>query len=398
MTVDPSKFDAATKKLEAEWGAGLTRRGNEYGKVHRIPFSSHELNWATFRGVPIGRWTRFFGGESTGKSLAAWDIAKNAQVIDQIYKENYKRLIDAAPNDEKKALKEELDEFIARFDGGMEVVYYNIEAVYHEEFIRSKGVDTDRIHIVEGNEIEKVCDAMQSYMSSAHLHIVDSTTAAIPLRILNGDVTDEHRGVDAARWKDGLRRVESHFDSEENTVIMISQTVIDQMTKAEVPVGGRKMNFSSSMSLHFKKGPWLYRTEAGMLTTKDQVSETISGLKEPSGIEATVRIAKSRVSPPFRTARVRLGFNENLSFDVLYEVFESAKFFGMVNRRGAWYYPVDENGEVAESGLQGEAKFREWMNENPEYVARVVDEMMNSATTRVPDAEELFAGQEDIDE
>lgn len=387
-TVDVSKFDEATRKLEAAWKTRMARKGSEYPPVYTIPTGSDELDWAMYGGWAINRTNRVYGGESTAKTMLMWLMMRNAQNIHHIYRDRFEvQLSEANSNAEKNVLEEERDAFLARFPDGMEINYYNVENQFHPKFVQSWGVDTDRLNVIDGDVIEQICDAMQNYMSSVHVHVVDSTTAASPLRLINADPTDELRGVDAARWKDGLRQVEHHF-SEDNTLFLISQVTNNQETKAEEPVGGRKMNFSSSMSLHTKKGSWLYYDSKGILVNKKVAGETISGLKEPDGIEITARVAKSRVCPPLRTARTRMDLYRGLGIDKAYEISQAAKFYGIVEKNGpAYICLLDGNGEKIKPGFHGEAEFREYINENPDFVNEVKEIMMNSGDSRAGDTE-----------
>lgn len=397
MAVDPSKFDEATRKLEGAWKTRMARRGSEILPVYRIPTGSYELDWAMFGGWAMDRWNRAYGDFSTAKSLLMWLMIRNAQNIHHIYRDRFDRWIhqakEAGERGRAKELATEKSVFLATYPNGMEVNYYNVEAQFHPDFVKQWGVDIDRLKVIDGDVIEQVCDAMQSYASSVHLHIVDSTTAASPLRLINADPTDEIRGADAARWKDGLRQVEHHA-GEGNTFVLISQVTSDQKTGAENPVGGRKMNFASSMSLHTKRSRWLYYDSKGVLVDKDVAAETISGLKEPDGIEITARVAKSRVSPPFRTARLRLDLYRGRGLDLGYEISQAAKHYGIVEKGGGHIFLLDESGVRVKPGFHGEAKFREYIRDNPDFVSRVYDRMMDSGDTRAGEIE----GPEDDDE
>lgn len=389
MPVDPSKYDSVTAKLKRDWGRTVARKGSDYGKVFRIPTGSPEIDWATYGwpigGVPIGRFTRGYGDYSTGKSMLVWNVIKNAQNIHHIYRERYETLamIALASGDKTLAdtLEEELATFLARFPDGMECAYYDVEGVYHKDYVANAGVDVDRLNVVDGTEIEFICDTIESTLGSCHVHAIDSTTAASPIRLLESDATDEVRGADAARWKDGFRKVEHKFDKEENTLIYVSQVSVIQRgprSGADQPVGGKKLNFSSSMSLEFKKGAWLYRDKNGVLVDKDQSADTISGLKEPDGIEMTVRVAKSRVSPPFRTARARVDFS-NMRFDVGYELLQAALFFGLMEKTSnGFYYALDESGERSGSSLHGYAKAREYIMGDAAFRMRCMDALASS--------------------
>ena len=389
MPVDPSKFDAATKKLKTEWKRDLWRNGSSYPDILKIPTGSYELDWATYGGFPVGRWTRLWGSESTAKSLVTWNVVRNAQQIHTISQSRYAQLIEEAPNKKAKdILKRELEDILKRFPNGMKVAYYDVEGTYHPVWVKSAGVNTDDLEIMEGRIIEQIGDALAETMDSVHLHVIDSTTAASALRVLEGDVTQENRGVDAARWQEMFKRAEARFDTSENMVVYISQARMVQSgptAGSEQPPGGRKMAFSSSLTLHMKKSSQLYRSEKGILMEKDQGNATISGMKEPDGVEVTARVVKSKTSPPFRTARMRLDFT-GMKYDLGYELAEAGRFFGYVKDSGSWRYIADPvSGEVSDTKFQGEAGLRHYLAENEELSEKIRRAMLESRDSRAGD-------------
>src|SRR5437879_1762190 len=83
MVVDLSLREKTLQKLRARAekdGVDLElKRGSEMAQVERISTGSPMLDYATCGGIPIGRWIRFWGGTSSGKSLCAWNIIREAQ-------------------------------------------------------------------------------------------------------------------------------------------------------------------------------------------------------------------------------------------------------------------------------------------------------------------------------
>lgn len=389
MPVDPSRFDEATRKLKAEWKQELWTKGSAYPDILKVPTGSYELDWATYGGFPVGRWTRLWGDESTAKSLVSWNVVRNAQNIHTISQERFGRLIDDAPNKKSKdILKRKLDDILKRFPNGMKVCYYDVEGTYHPQWVKSAGVNIDELEIMRGRIIEQIGDALTETMDSVHLHVIDSTTAASALRVLEGDVTQENRGVDAARWQEMFKRAEAKFDTSENMVIYISQARMVQSGPAagsSQPPGGKKMAFSSSLTLQMKKSSQLYRSNKGILMDKDQGNASISGMKEPDGVEVTARVVKSKTSPPFRTARMRLDFT-GMKYDLGYELAEAGRFFGYVKDSGSWRYIADPvSGELTDTKFQGEAGLRKHLEDNPDLAHTIQQKMLESRESRAGD-------------
>jgi RecA/RadA recombinase len=67
MPVDPNKRAEIVAAAEKKYGKNVMHKSSEFERIMRIPFDSIEMNVATGGGIPIGRWSRFWGGESSAK-------------------------------------------------------------------------------------------------------------------------------------------------------------------------------------------------------------------------------------------------------------------------------------------------------------------------------------------
>jgi RecA/RadA recombinase len=294
--VRPEDADKIIAAIEQQYGKGkggsggrAIHMGGEEPPVERISFRSHELDYATGGGVPIGRWTRLYGGQSAGKSLACWNIAAEAQSM------------------------------------GMSVAYYNIEKQFHRDFTAECGVDVDKLFVVEGTTIEEVGTKMEALVGAVHVHILDSCSSGTSIEELDGQMTDRQYAPGPRAWSKVFKRTLEHFDHNENTIIYIDQ-VRDKMDGSGVaPPGGRLMEHQSSLTLFFRRGSWLFRNEDGRLEYEGG-EKSLSGMKEADGIEITVRCEKNRVSRPFRQAVMRYDLDKK-KYDLTYELAKAAAYF-----------------------------------------------------------------------
>src|SRR4051812_36364675 len=118
-TIDVTKFDEATRKLEAAWKVKMARKGSDLPDIYTIPTGSYELDWAFYGGWAINRVNRVYGSESTAKTMLMWLMMRNAQNIHHIYRDRFEVKIANTPRDERGLLEEERDAFLARFPDGM---------------------------------------------------------------------------------------------------------------------------------------------------------------------------------------------------------------------------------------------------------------------------------------
>lgn len=377
MPLDEALYQKVVTAMEKRWKSKeILRRADEYPSIKRVPFGSYELDYLSGRGCPAKRVTRLWGGESSGKSLVAWSVARNAQNIHIIVSEYYDRLAEFARQDGDKRLAKELiavrDSYLKIWPEGMDVVYYNVEQTFDEDFVRKAGLDLTRVKLLDDTVIETVGEGLENMIDAgADLHIIDSTTSAIPLDELNMETTEHRRGLEARRWSLMLRRAKQRMQSRENAMIIyISQVRIDQKTNSEYPPGGKYMDHAADLSIHFHRGKWLWKDRNGILRddSEDQEVASLSGMKEPDGVEVQCRAVKSRVCRPFLTGRSRLQF-DGMKIDLDYELKEAAVYHGIVPKSaaGGWYTLPDG------SKVQGEAKLRQAIAADLDLKQRIVD-------------------------
>jgi protein RecA len=316
--VDPSQLENAMAAVAREYGKESIRKGGvSQGPIDRIPTGSLELDVATNGGIPMGRITRMWGAPSSGKSFTAWKVVEQAQKM------------------------------------GKTCVYYNVEKSYDEAYTKSLGVDTDKLIVRDATVIEDIGATMEYLLPVAHLHVIDSATMAMAREEMTADIDQQFIAIKPRTWARVLGRAHDLFDQNENAAIVIDQARDAFGYSNEVAPGGRFLAHYSDLTLHFKKGKWLYyRDQAGVLDPDaKQNTATLSGLTEPQGFEIQVRVDKSKVGPPLRTARMYYDLAAS-DYDLSYEYTKAAVYFQVVGKSGSWYTMPDG------TRVQGEAKVR----------------------------------------
>lgn len=359
--VDASQLDADMQIIRERRGVDAIHDGTETQRVEKMLLPSPGLNRITGGGIPIGRMTRLWGMPGTGKSLIGWMIIRAAQQL-----------------------------ATERFPVGLESTYWNVEKQYDPIFTQERGVDIARMKIEEVTVIEDIAAEMSLLMGSCHVHVLDSASFAISRDELASEPDQWHRALDARAWKRAINRIHDAMDKDENILVAIDHAGQDQTTGVEHALGGKRMEFKSDLSLHFVKGAWLFYDEWGHLEKNDKLKEKSknglgpSGTKEADGIEVTVRVNKSRVCRPFRSARMRLDLH-TYEFDRTFELIDAAQFFdaeggvalrtkqpAIANQSGksAWYELP--NGEK----VQGARGIRTMINSDPELATMIETAMM----------------------
>lgn len=322
--IDPSKYDEIVSKIGKKYVDAL-KKGSEIENPQRLSTGSLELDLAMGGGVPIGRVTRLAGPYSSGKSLLGWSIIRSAQAL------------------------------------GMKCVYYNVEKQYSPDFVASRGVDIDDLLVVDLTSIESIAEACESLLGVAHVHVIDSTKAAISEEVLAASVRDWRPGIEARTWGKAFAFLNERFSYTENILLLIDQVRIKNFqTGTQEPAGGAVLDHASSMTVMLRKGAWLKYDGEGFLTDaktakfeKSEDDQTI-----PAGRVIQARVEKSRVSRPLLPATLWLDLNTN-EFDFVQEYMKAAKIYEVVRATGAGNYYYGMNG--GEIRLHGEKKLRDFI-------------------------------------
>jgi len=327
--VDPSKRDELVKAIEKEYGKNIIHKSSEFERIIRIPFDSIELNVATGGGIPVGRWSRLWGGESSGKSTNALKLIKNAQNIHIIAEQMLTSTFEP--------VQKEAERILEAFPDGMECILYNSEQSFDKVHAEAIGVDCDRLELVQSKELETVGEIMQAGMEAFHFHIVDSVNELVPLDAKAADITDWQRGLGARVWSKVIDRVADVVEEGQNTVLLIDQVRIDQMYGGQKVSGGERLKHESSMTIHFKHGKELYRKDDGALTeTQPKSGDSFSGAADSAGFNMMAHVRKSRVGAAQRKA------NMDFEYDIrgvsrIRELAKASVWLGYVEVGGSWF-------------------------------------------------------------
>lgn len=316
MSIDSSKLDEVLGAIKKAYGKESIQYGDEHSDLIRVPTGDIQLDYVLGGGVPLGRWVHAYGAQSTGKTLVSFKIISEAQ---------------------KK---------------GYTAAYYDVEKTFDPSWAEKIGVNTKELIVVEGATIESVGEKLEALLGVVNFHVIDSVAAAIPIGELEQDLEKWQQGLAARTWNKVIRKCNVRVQ-EENCIVLINQlrTVLGGRVATEEPSGGRLIRHESSVELKFKKSTWLYKDKNNNLSETGTKTDSVTGDVEPNGIEFQVRVEKSKVCVPYRSARMRLDF-ETGEFDQSWSLAMMASYFGLVERNGSWYTAPDGTRVQGESGLK----------------------------------------------
>lgn len=332
-------LESALKSIDKAFGKGtLVRLGDkEVEKIDSISTGSVGLDIALgIGGVPKGRIVEIYGPESSGKTTLTLHIIAECQ---------------------KK--------------GGV-CAFVDAEHALDVKYAANLGVDVDNLYVSQPDFGEQALDIVETLAKSGaiNLVVVDSVAALTPKSEIEGDMGDQHVGLQARLMSQALRKLTGVVHKMGTTVIFINQIrmKIGQMGygSPETTTGGNALKFYASVRLDIRR-----------IATLKQNDESI-------GNRAKVKVVKNKVAPPFKVAEFDIMFGEGIS--KMGELVDYGVKLDIVDKSGSWFSYKDKK-----LG-QGRENAKIYLKENP----KVADEIL-AAIREQMGSESLSSSSDDDD-
>jgi len=321
--IDRSKaVDLALSQIERQFGKGSIMRLGSDAPVIKVPvISTGSLGLDIALGVgglPRGRVVEIFGPESSGKTTLA------LEVIAEAHKQNG----------------------IAAF--------VDAENALDVGYARSLGVKTDDLLISQPDTGEQALEISEVLIRSGGIDVlvIDSVAALVPRAELEGDMGDSHMGLQARLMSQALRKLTSAISKSKTIMIFTNQIRMKIgvfFGNPETTTGGNALKFYSSVRLDIRR--------VGAIKAGEEVI----------GSRTRVKVVKNKLASPFR----------EVEFDIIYgkgisragEVVDMGVDKGIIEKSGTWYsYKGERVG-------QGRENARKFLQENPELVEKITEEI-----------------------
>ena len=287
--------------IEKQFGKGAVMKlGSEsHLEVDAVPSGSLSLDIALgIGGYPKGRIIEIFGPESSGKTTFALHAIAEVQ---------------------KK---------------GGRAAFIDAEHALDPVYAKNLGVNIDELLLSQpdtGEQALEICDALVK-SGAINIVVIDSVAALVPQAEIEGEMGDNHVGLQARLMSQALRKLSGTIAKTNTIAIFINQLrekVGVLFGNPETTTGGRALKFYSTIRLDVRR------------TEQIKMGENVIGSY------TKVKVVKNKVAPPFKSANIEILYGTGVS--KVGEIVDLATEDGILEKSGSWY---SYNGEKIGQGRE----------------------------------------------
>lgn len=302
----------AIEQIRSKFGEGSIMRFGEIQKtnVDAIPTGCLSLDMAFgIGGVPRGRIIEIYGPESSGKTTLAQHIVAEVQKI-----------------------------------GGI-AAFVDAEHALDPDYAAKIGVNVKEMLLSQPDSGEQALDIVETLVRSnaVDVIVVDSVAALVPQKEIEGDMGDQHMGLQARLMSQALRKLTAAIAKTKTVVIFINQIrnkIGVFFGNPETTSGGNALKFYCSVRVEIRRAAQIKQGEKII------------------GNRVKVKIVKNKVAAPFKTCEFDIMYNQGIS--LAGDLVDLGVEYEVIKKNGNSYsfgeIKLGTGREVAKKALQDDKK------------------------------------------
>lgn len=316
--------ESAIDQIKSRFGDGAIMKFGEAKamQVDTVSTGSLSLDIALgVGGVPRGRVIEVYGPEASGKTTLAQHIVAEVQKL-----------------------------------GGI-AAYVDAEHALDPDYAKKIGVRVDELLISQPDTGEQALEIVETLVRSnaVDVIVIDSVAALVPKAEIEGEMGDQHMGLQARLMSQALRKLTGIINKSKTIVVFINQTRMKigiVFGNPETTTGGVALKFYSSVRIEIRR--------AAQIKQGDKVI----------GNRVKIKIVKNKVAAPFRTCEFDIMYNEGIS--VAGDVLDTAVLYKIIDKRGNSFLYGEEKLGV------GRETAKKYLKDNPKTLENVRKQVMEA--------------------
>lgn len=281
--------DNAIAQIKSKFGEGAIMKFGDVRKTNVDAISTGCLSLDVafgIGGVPRGRVIEIYGPESSGKTTLAQHIVAEVQKT-----------------------------------GGI-AAFVDAEHALDPEYAARIGVNVKELLISQPDSGEQALEIVETLVRSNAVDVVviDSVAALVPQREIEGDMGDQHMGLQARLMSQALRKLTGVIAKTKTSVVFINQIrnkIGVFFGNPETTSGGNALKFYSSVRVEVRRAAQIKQGEKII------------------GNRVKAKIVKNKVAAPFRTCEFDIMYNEGIS--VAGDLLDIGTEYGVITKSGNSY-------------------------------------------------------------
>jgi recombination protein RecA len=318
----------AMAQIKSKFGEGSIMKFGEARKTNVDAVSTGCLSLDIafgVGGVPRGRVIEIFGPESSGKTTLAQHIVAEVQKL-----------------------------------GGI-AAFVDAEHALDPDYAQKIGVNIKEMLISQPDTGEQALEIVETLVRSnaVDVIVIDSVAALVPQKEIEGDMGDQHMGLQARLMSQALRKL-TGIISKTNTIVIFINQIRNKIGvifgNPETTTGGNALKFYSSVRVEVRRSAQIKQGEKIL------------------GNRVKAKIVKNKVAAPFKSCEFDIMYNEGIS--VSGDLVDTGVEYGVVKKSGASY----TFGEI-KLGV-GRENAKQFLNENKKVAASIRGQVMTEISKR----------------